>query len=397
MTTSPSTANDGAARDPLGPDRPVVVIGGGIVGLSIARELRGRGVRVAVLEADEPGGGASSAALGVLSNPRPKRRTPLSNLLRAGYEAWPELARELREETGIDVGYRVCGGIALLPGRLAREEEIIAGFRASNIEAESLDRRGITEWIPGYGGSFPYALRVGAEAVVHPPSVIEALRRSCVRRGVEVVSGCGPVTLARWPWGGARPMLADGAVLPPAVFDFDPYSAAVVLAAGAWSTGSSCALPEPRPLVSPVRGQAVEIRHEAPSTVVHFPCPFDRGRQGYYFVPRTAERIWVGATVEDAGFDGVVTPAGKKELLRAASAILPAVNESAVLESWAGLRPRADRPGGPFLGPWPEIPNLWMACGHYRNGILSGPISARLLVDSMLDGRPLERAFAVSS
>ncbi|HLU50084.1 MAG TPA: FAD-dependent oxidoreductase, partial [Planctomycetota bacterium] len=241
----------------LTPDRTVVVVGGGIVGLSIARELARRGLRVVVVEADRCGAGASSRAIGVLSPIHPKQQSTLKRFLRSGYEAWPDFARELRDETAIDIGYRACGSVVLLPGALAREDEVLGEWRGAGISADLLDRSAIARWIPSYGGPFSHGVRIEAGAIVHPPSVIAALVRAVRKLGVRIIEGTGPVTLALWPWGGARLVFAEGSIFPESLDGIDPYSAAIVVAAGAWSTDCTRELPEPRPKVSPVRGQVI--------------------------------------------------------------------------------------------------------------------------------------------
>jgi glycine oxidase len=166
----------------------------------------------------------------------------------------------------------------------------------------------------------------------------------------------------------------------------------VVLTAGAWSS----TLIEDRSghdlSVRPVRGQAIEVRSAwSAGPNLRFEVP--GAETEYHAIAKGAGRAWVGSTVEDVGFDARVTETGIQELLRAARTVLPGLRESDVLESRVGLRPQARRPGGPFLGPLPGFKNVWVACGHYRSGIHTGPISASLLVREMLgEETPLDLA-----
>ncbi|MCZ6795798.1 MAG: FAD-dependent oxidoreductase, partial [Planctomycetota bacterium] len=112
--------------------------------------------------------------------------------------------------------------------------------------------------------------------------------------------------------------------------------------------------------------------------------------------PRGENRIWVGSTVEEVGFQDGVTPEGRIELLEATRAVLPDVDDGRVERLWSGLRPKAMRRGGPYLGRWPGVRNLWVACGHYRSGILLGPLSGRLVARNLLEDRPLDEEFSVA-
>jgi glycine oxidase len=141
--------------------------------------------------------------------------------------------------------------------------------------------------------------------------------------------------------------------------------------------------------VEPVRGQALEVELELGSSpVLHFQVP--GSDRPYYILPKGPERAWVGSTVERVGFDAGTSPSGVAELEGAVRELLPA-RELRVVRAWSGLRPRARRRGGPFLGPLPGREDVWVACGHYRSGIVLGPLSARLLAKQLLR-RPVTRS-----
>ena len=374
-----------SAAAPSNSEKPVTVLGGGIVGLSLARELAGRGARVTLLEARRVGAGASTAAIGVLSAPEP-RRSALARLARYAYEMHPVLARELREETGLDVEYRECGSVTLFDSLPRRPERTLRHWARAGVEARWLELGDLRDLIPGYGGRPRHGLWLDREALVHPGSLVEALRRSCDLRGVAIREEVGDLRLVR----GASGEVAVASDSVPGGHG----ESLVVLAAGSWSSRAAREAPEPGIRVEPVRGQALELRHPPPRCIVHFTR--DSGTGYYYLVPRGENRIWVGSTVEEVGFQDDVTPEGRIELLEATRAVLPDVDDGRVERLWSGLRPKAMRRGGPYLGPWPGVRNLWVACGHYRSGILLGPLSGRLVARNLLEDRPLDEDFSVA-
>jgi len=360
----------------------VVVLGGGVIGLSIARELARRGLKTTLIDrgridAEPAGGAATLASLGVLTAPT-SGRSPFQRLQSWGHRTYPELARELLAETGIDIGYRVRGSLHLKPElpHAATRTKVERLYREAGLEARWVGGADLEAFAPGLlgraGSCFPAALHISSEAVVHPPSLARALRASCERLGVKLLELAGEARLS----GGSEEHieLAGGGRV---------SGGGIVLAAGSWSrlaslTNGFAGIP-----VRPVRGQAIEVSFEWPD------CPnlrYDHPvlRREYHIVSKGNGLAWIGSTVEDAGFDCQVTPAGVTELVTAARQVLPGLREEDVLRSWAGLRPQALRPGGPFLGRLPGARNVWVASGHYRSGILTGPVSAKLLVRQML-------------
>lgn len=361
----------------------VAVLGAGVVGLFVARRLAGQGVKVTLFDAGTTGSGASGAAVGVLQAPAPSR-SALGALSREGAEAYASLAPELFEETGIDTGYRPCGCIHLrreLPRDPQRELE---RWAQSGVKAAWCERERIEELVPGYGGEESIGLELDREAVIDPPSLLAALEASCRARGVKIIEEAGRLELGE----------KDGRVLLPESWAsrMGPGTR-VVVAAGSWTPAVVESMGAGRVPVAPVRGQAIELEHPPPACVVHF-CLAGSGA-AYYLVPKPEGRIWVGSTVEEAGYDNSITPHGRAELLVAARSVLPGTGEEAVRRQWAGLRPKALRRGGPFIGRWPGVGNLWIAAGNYRSGILQGPATARILCEAMEDGREIDQGFAL--
>ena len=361
----------------------VAILGGGVVGLFVARRLASEGWEVTLLDARRVGGGARGAAVGVLQAPNPSR-SALAGLSREGAESYGAIAGELLAETGIDTGYRLCGCVHLrreLPRDPGKE---LARWAGAGVGAAWCDRGRIEELIPGYGGEEPVGLELDGEAVIDPPALVAALAASCRARGVELIEDAGSLALTGQS---ARAVLPE-----PWASRLGP-EARVVVSSGSWTPGVVESLGSPGVAVEPVRGQAIELEHPAPACVVHF----SHGGSGsaYYLVPRPGGRIWVGSTVEEVGYEDSTTPHGLAELLVAARSVLPGIGEGDVRRQWAGLRPKAMRRGGPFIGRGPGLENLWIAAGNYRSGILQGPATARVLCEALTGAGEPDESFAL--
>lgn len=361
----------------------VAILGGGVVGLFTARRLAREGWSVTLFDARRVGGGASGSSVGVLQAPR-LSQSAFSRLSREGGDSYGGIANELFQETGIDTGYRLCGCIHLrheMPDDPGRE---LAFWRDSGVEASWRDRSRIEELIPGYGGDEAFGLELDREAVIDPASLLEALRDSCLRSGVELVEETGRLELVE---------RSGRATLP------EPWASRlgrrtrVVVTAGCWTPGVVEALPSRQVALEPVRGQAIELDLPPPACVVHF--SLSGSGNAYYLVPKSEGRTWVGSTVEEVGYDESTTTHGLAELLVAARTILPAATEESVSRHWAGLRPKAMRLGGPFIGRWPGIDNLWIAAGNFKTGIIQAPATARILCDAMTGAGEIDASFAL--
>jgi len=361
--------------------RDFVVVGGGVVGLSVSRELALRGIDVTLLERDvvegNAMGAATQASLGVLSAPT-TGKSPFQRLRVLGHQAYPALARALHEETGTDIGYHVPGSLHLktAPPRATARGKIERRYQVPGIEVRWVDEDELRELLPGpvrdAEPMFHGALYLSGEAIVHPPDLARALRLACERAGVRIRERVGEVRLRSREE--AVVELESGETI---------AGLTVVLTAGAWSSSLIEDRSDHDLAVRPVRGQAIEVRSSwSAGPNLRFGVP--GAETEYHIIAKGGGRAWVGSTVEDVGFDARVTETGVEELLRAARTVFPGLQASDLMESRVGLRPQALRPGGPFLGPLPGYKDVWVACGHYRSGIHTGPISASLLVREML-------------
>ena len=344
----------------------VLIVGGGVVGLSIARELHKKGVRrIAVADRGEVGKEASFAAAGMLApHAETNRADDFYHFCTESFGLYDAFAAELLDETGIDI-------------ELDREGTLYLAFDAKS--ADEIGHRYSWQSRSGMGVERVSAREIRAMEPLISPSVLEglffprdwqvenrkllaALLTYARLNGISVVENCGIDELilergsVRGADGKSVKLLADN----------------IVLATGAWTSFINIGS-DPFPIaVKPVKGQMLCFRAE-PGMLrkVVF------GPNGY-LVPRIDGRILAGATVEDAGFDKEVTPGGVESLRSATLAMAPAIGNLDVVDSWAGLRPLAGD-GLPVLGGIEGISGLNIATAHFRNGILLAPLTAKII------------------
>ncbi|MDB5070564.1 MAG: hcnC 2 [Candidatus Eremiobacteraeota bacterium] len=349
----------------------VIVIGAGLVGLGVAYELAKRGVSVTVYDRAEPARAASWAGAGMLapfSEEMPD--AAMLALCRESLAIYPAFVDELRERTGVDARFRRDGTlhVALDGARLAELAAHAQTFRANGGEVAMLDRGDVLAREPMLAKHLAGGLFVANEAQVDNRRLGRALLAACEPLGVRVerVDGVVLECDARRVRG-LRTAYGFAA------------AATVINAAGAWA-GELDGVPQhARIPVRPVAGEMLAIA--IPPTALH--ALVWLGHR--YLVPRDDGRLLVGATVEDRGFDARVTAAGLHDLLDAALAVAPALASFAVVETWAGLRP-GSHDGRPYLGAT-ALGGYVVASGHYRNGILLTPVTARAIADLVVDGR----------
>jgi glycine oxidase len=343
------------------PHADVAVVGGGVIGLAAAWRARQRGLEVAVLDRGDLGAGASRAAAGMLA-PVAEADAQERELLAFNLESarrWPAFAQELADVTGIDVGYRACGTLLLARDRdeaehVERERALRErlGLRVERLLGSEARRRE-----PALAPSLRLALELPDDHAVEPVRVVAALIEACARAGVRLHPGVA---------------VDDPAALP---------ADRVVIAAGAWSGALG------RAPVRPVKGQAMRLRDpDGPGL-----CDHVLRFEGGYVVPRGDGRYYLGATMEERGFDTAVTALGVHELLREAAEVLPGLLELELEEVFAGLRP-GTRDNAPIIGRDPADERLVWATGHFRNGILLCPLTADLIADA-LTGAAAPHAF----
>lgn len=370
----------------------VVVVGGGVVGLSCAWRLARRGARVAVLERGEPGGGATRVAAGMLApvGELTFGEPELLELTLAAARLYPEFVAELEAATGEATGYERLGAlhVALDHDEAAQLRRVHELQRSLELEAEWLPPRRCRELEPGLTPSFHGGVLAPGEAAVDPRALTRALVAACASEGVEVRTG---TEVADGIFEGER--LVGVRTTPGSAGPFDRAGSVelraetVVLAGGAWSGQARWLPEEARPPVRPVKGQVLELRaRELPGADEAEPVARHiLASERVYLVPRADGRFIVGATVEEMGFDTAVTAAGVHELLREAYRLLPDVAEMELLGATAGLRPGTPD-NLPLVGPG-AIDGLVLATGHFRNGILLAPLAAQAVADLLCGNR----------
>jgi glycine oxidase len=322
------------------------ILGGGVIGLALARELAAHHWRVTVIDPQPPGMEASWAAAGMLapdSEKHPDRH--FRALQSAGRDLYPEYVSALEKETGRRVGLRTDGLLVATPRgsvkEALREPELV--------------------WQPAT--FFPH------EYSVDNRLLCAALVESCRKHGVEFVRGAAArVDRAEK----LRVILDSGS---------DVEADTVVNAAGCWA-GKIAAHDGRHHVhldVRPLKGQIAAVRAEG------WKLRYIVRNDHVYLVPRDDNRIIVGATMEEAGYDKTVDPQVIHKLLECGAHLVPKIRNAPLLESWAGLRP-ATSTGLPLIGPT-KIPGYYVAVGHLRNGILLAPLTARLLGQVIRGGK----------
>lgn len=339
---------------------PVVVIGAGIIGCAIARELAVRGIAPLVIDDRGPGGGATQASAGMLA---PYVEGHEGGLLRdlgvRSLDLYDDWIAAVRRESGLDVEYRRIGTleVALDPDH-ATELRRAAG--TDPVARVWLDAEAARRTHPVLG-SIAGALHTPVHGYVSAPQLTAALVAAAETRGAVVKRG--RVTRVRRIDGAMEVETSGGLV----------RGSRVILAAGAWS--NEIAVEGTRlPPLKPWRGQLLHLDwHGRPiETIVWGPeC---------YIVPRVDGSLLVGATVEDVGFDERATAAGIRDLLDAACELLPEGWGATFLGVRVGLRP-ATPDELPVIGPDRDVDGLIHASGHFRNGVLLAPITATLIAD----------------
>jgi glycine oxidase len=348
----------------------VVVVGAGLIGLSIAFELAGRGANVRVYDRAEPARAASWAGAGMLA-PFTERigDESLLALCAQALREYPDYVRRIRDASGIDAHLRLDGVLyaAFEAGEMDVQRRHAVALQARGVRCELLDRSAALAAEPWIGASLAGGLLKHDEGHVDNRRLGRALTAACDARGVRVEQSftieveCD----SRRVLGVRTDRGFNGAE-------------AVVNACGAWAAQLSGVPRSCVPPVEPVKGQMIAL---------NLPNSFVRRATwvpGAYLVPRDDGRLLIGATVESSGFDERVTAEGTHELLHAALAAAPSLGAFTVTESWAGLRPGTPD-GLPILGST-ELGGFYLATGHYRNGILLAPATARTIADAIERG-----------
>ena len=349
----------------------ITVVGGGIIGCAVAYELARRGAAVSVVESRDVGAGATQASAGMLAPYiEAQYLSPLWTLGSRSLELYDSFVAEVVSDSGCSVLYERTGTIqvAVDDASLGRLEEVAERLSSTGVESQLLTRSEALAAEPNLGKNVRGALIVQPHGFVGAGALTTALRYAGVEHGVRfMVSEEVSRIFMR---GGSMVVETAGRVV---------TSDTVVLATGCWTgrvrVEGATVLP-----IRPVRGQLLRLlwTEARLEKIVWGPS--------CYVVPWLDSSILVGATVEEAGFNEGATVSGVTSLLKAVCDLLPAAQNAGFDAVRVGLRP-ATPDDLPAVGRSAELPDLVYATGHYRNGILLAPLTARLVAALILDGK----------
>ena len=348
----------------------VIIVGGGVIGLSIARELALQGRSTLVLDRGNPRDATSWAAAGMLA---PQSETdspsPFFNLCLASAKLYPEWVKHLHEESGIDPEYADSGllFVASTEEALCRLRRNLEWQHSVGLKGELLSPGAAVRLEPQLTLPLTGAALIREECHVTPRRLVEALTGACAVKRVEIRSGVSVLEV-----------LHEGRRVTGVRTSTERFSSGhVVIASGVRSPEIEGLLPAVP--VTPRKGQILSLTYQPPGFTHMIRW------QHAYMVPRRNGELIVGATNEDVGFDRSITPAGVGSLLQSAQQLSSHLANLPIGEIWTGLRPSTPD-GLPVIGK-AGVEGLIYATGHYRNGILLAPVTAAA-VASIIDDRP---------
>ena len=356
----------------MGRAAEIVIIGAGVVGCTIAFELARRGAAVKIVDGRSVGSGATQASAGILAPYLESRDGgPLLDLTTRSLQLFDDFIAQVASLSGVDVPYRRTGtlDVAIDDADVRRLSETASLLSGKGVAVQWLDGPAARLEEPQLTSHALGALAIAAHGFVSAPELTRAAVTAAQRFGAQFVSPARVTRIAGV--NGGLAIEADGTVL---------HADAVVLAAGCWSgqvdiDGIAGRLP-----VRPVRGQLLHLswQGEPLRRVIWSPkC---------YLVPWHDGTVLVGATMEEAGFEERATVAGVRDLLDAACDIVPHAWTASFSAARVGLRPGTPD-DLPIIGRSGVIQGLMYATGHFRNGVLLAPLTARIVADALLDGR----------
>ena len=352
-----------------------LIIGGGVIGLSIARELATASLDVTLVDSGVPGREASWAGAGILPPTFPGNPdVPMVPLTLASHALWPSLSEELLQTTGIDNGFRQCGGIQLAQSTtsvpaisLSPETEDSASiWQQAGAIAESISADELRLAEPNLSPSIASAIRLPEVWQVRNPRHLKAMQQRCEQLGVRIVPGTEVRTFNS----------VDGRVQSVTTSTQQLSADHFIVCAGAW-TGKLLEQCGHSLNIRPIRGQIVQLQMDAPPLTHVIECG------SRYLVPRNDGLVLIGATEEAVGFEKQNTHEAVEGLREFAYELVPVLREARIVRAWSGLRPY--RPSGrPIISVVPGLDNLFVAAGHFRAGLHLSPITGRLVKQLVL-------------
>ena len=353
----------------------MAIVGGGVIGCAIAFQLAAEKLKIAVLDRQQPGREASWAAAGMLSpapdSPRDRQLVPLS---KESLRLYPEFVRAIEESSGKPVDYTRKGTLQIFTGASAESERnaMLAEHRGLGLASEAISLADARKLEPALNPTISAVLHLPEEESVDPHLLMDSLLAAAANRRVEIRPGFSVASLIEEGDRCAGVLAANGEKI---------HAKHVIIAAGCFSGEIAGAAGKRIPSIPtrPVRGQMLALRQDN-LTLRHV-----LRSEGGYLVPRSDRRIVGGSTSEDVGFHKGVTAGGIRKIVEAGLELCADLGASEILETWSGLRPGTPD-DLPILG-LTNVEGLILATGHYRNGILLAPVTAKLVKEWVIDGR----------
>jgi glycine oxidase len=355
-----------------------LIVGGGIIGMLTANELHAAGMHATLIEKGHPGRESSWAGGGIISPLYPWRyNDAVSGLARWSQIHYPAIAGMLIDAGGPDPEYLKSGLLILEPGDDQNPARWSSRF---DQPLELIDKEGIAQCEPGLETDATTAAWLPEVAQIRNPRLTKTLHHAMGQKitiheqtkATELLIEEDRVRGIKTP---------DGAI----------EAERVIICAGAWS-GALLKNSLTPPAIEPVLGQMILFRHR-PGAINRIVLHNDR-----YIIPRQDGRVLVGSTLEYRGFEKQTTEEAKQALKTFALAHFPNLREAKIEHHWAGLRPGSPS-GIPYIGPVPGISGLYLNAGHFRNGVVLGPASCRLMADIVLGRSPIldPRPYAIDA
>jgi len=342
----------------------VIIVGGGIIGLLSAYELNKAGLKVTLLDRQQFGQESSWAGGGIISPlypwRYPKAVTRLANL---SQQLYPDLIEALQQPTGLDAEYLASGMLIMGDYKNENPQAWAAGF---NVNMMEVDARGIQELDPEIALQHDQGFWFPDVHQVRNPRLVALVKAYLKNTDVNLVENEEVTSIINYSG------QVTGIKTHARTFEADAY----VVASGAWTSSLVNDFGVDTG-IKPIKGQMLLLKGQ-PGLVKHITLSEER-----YIIPRKDGRILIGSTTEDCGFNKDTSEVVKKELLDYALRTFPALQDLKIEHHWGGLRP-GSKEGIPIIGRHPQLANLYINSGHYRNGLVMAPASARLLAEIML-------------
>ncbi|MCG7939362.1 MAG: glycine oxidase ThiO [Candidatus Thiodiazotropha lotti] len=345
-----------------------LIVGGGIIGMLTARELTAVGMNVTLLEQNRIGRESSWAGGGIISPLYPWRYTKSVNDLAAwSQQSYQSLSEELKEASGIDPEYTISGLLIIDPEDIDKAVDW------------SFNRKQNLKLIDGNDlANYEQTLEIDAQQAAWMPDVAQVRNPRLTQSLYQAIKDQVQIHQHYK----VDELIIENKQVKGVICEKQRFKAdRVVICAGAWSRTLLQSLAKP-PTIEPVLGQMIIFKHK-PERITRITLHQDR-----YVIPRRDGRVLVGSTLEHRGFEKTTTEEAKQELKAYALNHFPELAQAEIEHHWAGLRPGSPK-GIPYIGELPEVSGLYVNAGHFRNGVVLGPASCRLLADIVLERSPI--------